>query len=72
MSARWRDDKTGPMQVVSGPIGRERVHYEAPAAERLREEMKNFLDWFEKDDIDRSRAQGRRRASVVRHHPSVR
>ena len=31
-----RDDKKGPMQVVSGPIGRERVHYEAPAAARLR------------------------------------
>jgi Fic family protein len=45
----WRDDKTGPMQVVSGPIGRERVHYEAPAAGRLRAEMKNFLEWFEKN-----------------------
>ena len=46
----WRNDKTGPMQVVSGPIGKERVHYEAPAAERVREEMKRFLDWFEKDN----------------------
>jgi len=46
----WRDDKKGPMQVVSGPIGKERVHYEAPAAPRLRAEMKKFLDWFEKDD----------------------
>lgn len=45
----WRDDKTGPMQVVSGPIGKERVHYEAPAAARLRGEMKKFLDWFEKE-----------------------
>ena len=45
----WRDDKKGPMQVVSGPIGRERVHYEAPAAVRLREETKRFLDWFEKE-----------------------
>jgi Fic family protein len=42
----WRDDKTGPMQVVSGPVGRERVHYEAPAASRLDHEMKLFLDWF--------------------------
>jgi len=33
----WRDDKKGPMQVVSGPIGRDRVHYEAPVAARLRE-----------------------------------
>ena len=45
----WRDDAKGPMQVVSGPIGRERVHYEAPAADRLRDEMKKFVDWFEKD-----------------------
>jgi Fic family protein len=46
----WRDDKTGPMQVVSGPIGKERVHYEAPVAERIRFEMKKLLDWFEKDN----------------------
>jgi Fic family protein len=45
----WRDDKTGPMQVVSRAIGKERVHYEAPAAEDLRHEMKRFLDWFEED-----------------------
>jgi Fic family protein len=42
----WRDDASGPMQVVSGPIGRERVHYEAPPAPRLASEMKAFLDWF--------------------------
>ena len=46
----WRDDKSGPMQVISGPFGKERVHYEAPAASRLREEMKKFLEWFEKDN----------------------
>ena len=46
----WRDDSTGPMQVVSGPTGRERVHYEAPNAERLDHEMKAFLDWFNKDN----------------------
>ena len=45
----WRDDKKGPMQVVSGAIGKERVHYEAPAAEELRHEMQRFLEWFEKD-----------------------
>jgi Fic family protein len=43
----WRDDRTGPMQVVSGPVGREKVHYEAPPAERLPEEMARFLNWFE-------------------------
>ncbi len=43
----WRDDRAGPMQVISGPIGRERVHFEAPAAARLPEEMARFLAWFE-------------------------
>lgn len=42
----WRDDADGPMQVVSGPVGRERVHYVAPPARRLADEMKAFLDWF--------------------------
>ena len=41
----WRDDAHGPMQVVSGPIGKERVHYEAPAASLLDGEMTAFLDW---------------------------
>jgi Fic family protein len=45
----WRDDRTAPMQVVSGPVGRERVHVEAPAAARLDEEMRRFLDWFNGD-----------------------
>lgn len=43
----WRTAASGPMQVVSGPIGRERVHYEAPAAEQLDCEMARFLEWFE-------------------------
>lgn len=42
----WRLDTIGPMQVVSGPVGRERVHYEAPAAPRLGDEMQRFLTWF--------------------------
>jgi Fic family protein len=42
----WRDNAAGPMQVVSGPHGRERVHFEAPAAARLKGEMRAFLDWF--------------------------
>jgi Fic family protein len=46
----WRDDKSAPMRVVSGPIGREKVHYEAPAAGRLAAEMKSFLDWFNAED----------------------
>jgi Fic family protein len=42
----WRDDNSGPMQVVSGPIGRERVHYEAPPTARVDREMRAFLAWF--------------------------
>ncbi|VAW11412.1 Fic domain protein, PA0574 type, partial [hydrothermal vent metagenome] len=42
----WREDSHGPMQVVSGSVGRERVHYEAPEARRLKSEMKEFLKWF--------------------------
>lgn len=41
----WRDDTHGPMQVVSGPIGRQRVHFEAPPAERLQAEMARLLAW---------------------------
>jgi len=44
----WRDDRAGPMRVVSGPIGREHAHFEAPPAARLRREMRVFLDWFNK------------------------
>jgi Fic family protein len=45
----WRDDSKGPMQVVSGPIGRERVHFTAPPAARVDAEMAAFLDWFESE-----------------------
>ncbi len=49
----WRDDNSGPMQVVSGPIGHERVHYQAPNADRVDAEMTAFLKWFDsKPDID--------------------
>lgn len=46
----WRDDAGGPMQVISGPFGRERVHFEAPAATRIEQEMAAFFDWFNSDD----------------------
>jgi Fic family protein len=46
----WRDDAKGPMQVVSGPIGQEQVHFDAPAAGLLEKEMKAFLDWYNYDD----------------------
>ena len=49
----WRDDRNGSMQVVSGAIGKEKVHYKAPPAERVANEMAKFLYWFEQpDDID--------------------
>jgi Fic family protein len=50
----WRTEEVGPMRVVSGPIGREHVHYEAPAAARLDGEMNTFLEWFDgtADGID--------------------
>ena len=41
----WRDDGTGPMQVVSGPLGRQRVHFEAPPADALESETSRFLTW---------------------------
>jgi Fic family protein len=42
----WRNDSDGPMQVVSGPVGKERVHFEAPKAPHLGKEMTGFLEWF--------------------------
>lgn len=42
----WRTTDSGPMQVVSGPLGRERVHFEAPEATRVPDETRVFLEWF--------------------------
>ena len=42
----WRDRRSGPMQVVSGPVGREHIHYVAPDAGRVADEMTAFLAWF--------------------------
>jgi Fic family protein len=44
---KWRDDSHGPMQVVSGPVGRHKVHFAAPAAARVESEMGKFLTWFD-------------------------
>lgn len=46
----WRDDSTGPMQVVSGALGKEKVHYQAPDASIVENEMSQFLDWFNKNE----------------------
>ena len=45
----WREDATGPMQVVSGAIGREKVHYQAPDSEKVPFEMERFIEWFNSD-----------------------
>jgi Fic family protein len=45
--AAWRTDASGPMQVVSGPVGREKVHFEAPPAATLPAQTQAFFDWFE-------------------------
>jgi Fic family protein len=46
---KWRVDSTGPMQVVSGALGKEKVHFEAPPAREIRKEMKSFISWFNKE-----------------------
>lgn len=47
---QWRSDKKGPMQVVSGAMGRERVHFQAPPAKSLKKEMQAFIRWFNAED----------------------
>lgn len=66
----WREDRNGPMQVVSGPIGRERVHFEAPVAETLNREMQVFLDWFnDSTDSDWVAKAGLAHLWLVTIHP---
>ncbi len=66
----WRNDKSGPMQVVSGPTGRERVHYEAPKAAELDKEMNAFIDWFNNNnDIDPALKAGVAHLWFVTIHP---
>jgi Fic family protein len=49
---KWRDDSTGPMQVVSGAMGKEKIHYQAPSASDIKKEMKMLLSWFNKKPED--------------------
>jgi Fic family protein len=66
----WREDSTGPMEVVSGPVGKEHVHFQAPAATRLDGEMKAFLDWFHaKADTDPVLKAGLAHLWFVTIHP---
>lgn len=48
----WRDDSTGPMQVISGAMGKEKVHYQAPPAGDINKEMRTFLSWFNKETAE--------------------
>ncbi len=48
-TGKLRDDANGPMRVVSGPLQRQRIHFEAPPAECLLSEMNHFLDWANND-----------------------
>jgi Fic family protein len=48
--AAWRTDSRGPMQVVSGAIGKEKVHFQAPPANLVPGEMERFVEWFNRDD----------------------
>ncbi len=51
--ANWRTDSTGPMQVVSGAMGKEKVHFQAPDSSLVESEMSRFLDWFnESSELD--------------------
>lgn len=67
---RWHDDAREPMQVVSGPVGHERVHFQAPAAKRLKKEMTAFLKWFNStDDTDPVLRAGLAHLWFVTIHP---
>lgn len=68
--ADWRDDSGGPMQVLSGAVGREKVHYTAPPAERIAFEMERFLAWFEHPaDLDPVLKAGLAHLWMVSLHP---
>lgn len=49
---QWRDDSTGPMQVISGPLGKQKVHFEAPKASLISKEMKAFTYWINNTSTD--------------------
>jgi len=49
VTGNWRDDSTGPMQIVSGALGKQKVHFQAPRAAQLENEMRIFFDWFNLD-----------------------
>lgn len=50
IAGNWRNDSSGPMQVVSGAMGKEKVHYQAPDSTTLKKEMNAFVKWFNTED----------------------
>lgn len=66
----WRDDANGPMQVVSGPVGKQKVHYQTPPAASLPNEVAAYLQWFELEkEIDPLLAAGLAHLWLVTLHP---
>ncbi len=66
----WRDDSEGPMQVISGPPGKTKVHFRAPEAKRLNKEMSKFFKWFnEKKSVDSIFCAGIAHLWFVTIHP---
>lgn len=57
---KWR--RKEPMRVVSGPIGREKIHFEAPPYEKIEYEIKQFLKWWSKSN---GQIDGLIRAGIV-------
>jgi len=66
----FRKDQNGPMQVISGPVGMERIHYRAPDASRIPEEMDSFIQWFNRaKDMDGVLAPGIAHIWFLSIHP---
>src|ERR1017187_7263152 len=66
----WRKDNSGPMEVVSGPVGKEHVHFEAPPAALVDKQMHAFLDWFNgNSEIDPVLKAGQAHLWFVTVHP---
>lgn len=66
----WRDGSNGPMQVVSGSAGREKVHFEAPDAQKIPPLMDEFINWFNTEtNIDSILFAGLAHLYFVTLHP---
>lgn len=67
---KWRDDKQGPMQVISGYIGHGKVHFKAPPAKKLVKEIKAFIPWINgKNNLDGILKAGLAHLWFVTIHP---